>query len=148
MVENSFGILVRRFRVLLTPIEQRPKVVIDIVLTCVVLHNMLRSHQGELDRPSTPADDTQPPQNDQGEQGQNEKSIEAGQTSTTPESYFIFILGHWLGRRTEIKKTRGRTFLSSISPFQNYPNNPRTCIKKNVTQKLIPIFNQFDSNSI
>ena len=42
MVENAFGVLVNRFRVLLTTIEQRPKVVRDIVLTCVVLHNMLR----------------------------------------------------------------------------------------------------------
>ena len=33
--------------------EQRPKIVRDIVLTCVVLHNMLRSHQGEADRPPT-----------------------------------------------------------------------------------------------
>ena len=44
----------------------------DIVLTCVVLHNMLRSHQGGADRPPTPADDIQPPQADQGEQGHNE----------------------------------------------------------------------------
>ena len=61
---NSFGILVRRFRVLLTTTEQRPKVVRDIVLTCVVLHNMLRSHQGGADRPPTPANDIQLPQND------------------------------------------------------------------------------------
>ena len=54
--------------------EQWPKVVRDIVLTCVVLHNMLRSHKGGADRPPTPADDIQPPQNDQGEQGHNEKS--------------------------------------------------------------------------
>ena len=47
MVENSFGILVKRFRVLLTTMEQRPKVVKDIVLTSVVLYNMLRSHRGE-----------------------------------------------------------------------------------------------------
>ena len=51
--------------------EQRPKVVRDIVLTSVVLHNMLRSHQGGADRPPTPADDIEPPQADQREQGPN-----------------------------------------------------------------------------
>ena len=45
--------------------EQRPKVVRDIVLTCVVL-------QGGADRPPTPANDIQPPQADQREQGHNE----------------------------------------------------------------------------
>ena len=71
VVEKSFGILVKRFRLLLTTMEQRPKVVRDIVLTCVVLHSMLRSHQGGADRPPTPADEIRPPQGDQGEQGQN-----------------------------------------------------------------------------
>ena len=74
MVENSFGILVNRFKVLLTTMEQRPKVVRDIVLTCMVLHNMLRSHQGGADRPPTPADDMQPPQADHGEQRHHENS--------------------------------------------------------------------------
>ena len=63
MVQKAFGILVGRFRVLLTTMEQNPKVV-------------LRSHQGGADyiQPpqTTPADYIQPPQNDQGEQGQNE----------------------------------------------------------------------------
>ena len=57
VVENSFAILVKRFRVLLTTMEQRQKIVRDIVLTCVVLHNMLRIHLGGADRPPTPADD-------------------------------------------------------------------------------------------
>ena len=65
MVKNSFGILIKRFSVLLTTMEQRPEVVKYIVLTRVVLHNMLRSHQGGADRLPTPADDIQPPQEDQ-----------------------------------------------------------------------------------
>ena len=47
--------------------EQGPKVVRDIVLTCVVLHNIRGA-----ERPPTPADDIQPPQGDQAEQGQDE----------------------------------------------------------------------------
>ena len=72
MIENALGILVSRFRVLLTTMEQRPDVMGDIVLTCVVLHNMLRRHQGGADRPPTPEDDIQPPQADQGANEPNE----------------------------------------------------------------------------
>ena len=72
MVKNSFGILVKRFRELLTIMEQRPKVVGDIVLTCVVLHNMLRSHQMGADRPPTPRDDIVAPRADREEQGHHE----------------------------------------------------------------------------
>ena len=60
-----FRILVSRFRVLLGPVEQRPKVVRDIVLTCVVLHNMLRTRQGGANRVPTPADETAALQNEQ-----------------------------------------------------------------------------------
>ena len=43
VVENAFGILVARFRVLLTTIELPPDIVKDLVMTCAVLHNILRS---------------------------------------------------------------------------------------------------------
>ena len=92
VVESAFGILASRFRVLLTTIVQRPKLVRDIVLTCVVLHNMLRSHQGGAERPTTPADGIQPPQNDQGEQGQDENvrnpSREAKRQINVLKDYF------------------------------------------------------------
>ena len=38
--------------------EQRPKVVRDIVVICVVMHNIQRTHQGRQDRAPTPGDDT------------------------------------------------------------------------------------------
>ena len=53
MVENVFGILVSRFRVLLDPMGQRSTVVRDIVFTCVMLNNMLRTHQGRADKASS-----------------------------------------------------------------------------------------------
>ena len=43
VVENAFGILVSRFRVMLTTIELPPATVREVVFTCVVLHNILRS---------------------------------------------------------------------------------------------------------
>ena len=48
VVENAFGILVSRFRVMMTIIELPPETVRAVVLTCVVLHNILRSqYQGQ-----------------------------------------------------------------------------------------------------
>ena len=43
---NTFGILGSKFRVLLCTMKQRPRVGGDIVFTRVVLHNILRTHQG------------------------------------------------------------------------------------------------------
>ena len=45
--------------------EQRPEVVRDIVLMRVVLHNMLRTHQGTSDMAPTPADEIVALQNEQ-----------------------------------------------------------------------------------
>ena len=45
--------------------EQRPRVVRGIVFICVVLHNMLRTHQGGADRALTPANDVAALQNEQ-----------------------------------------------------------------------------------
>ena len=43
MVENAFGIMASRFRVLLTTMEQPTETVTYVVLACAVLHNILRS---------------------------------------------------------------------------------------------------------
>ena len=49
VVENAFAILVSRFRVMLTTIELPPATLMVVVMTCVVLHNILRSqYQGQL----------------------------------------------------------------------------------------------------
>ena len=103
----------------------------DIVLTCVVLHDMLRSHQGRADRPPTPADNIQPPQGNQGEQRYHENfrnpSREAKHPRDLLKDYFNHV-GRWLGRKTEFTKTEGESMLSSMSPFQDSSNNPRTFI--------------------
>ena len=57
MVENAFGISVSRFRVLPGTMEQRPRVVRDIVFTCVVLHNIVRTHQDGAERAPTLGND-------------------------------------------------------------------------------------------
>ena len=57
VVENAFGILASIFRVLMTTIELPPDTVREVILTCVVLHNILRSqHQGQHGAQG-PADD-------------------------------------------------------------------------------------------
>ena len=48
VVENAFGIVVSRFRVMMTTIELPPETDREVILTCVVLHNILRSqYQGQ-----------------------------------------------------------------------------------------------------
>ena len=64
-MENAFGIFVPRFRVILGTMGQRPRVVRDIVFICVVLHNMLRTHQVRGDRAPNQANDVAALQNEQ-----------------------------------------------------------------------------------
>ena len=52
-----FGILVSISRVLHNTMEERPKIVRHIVLTCVVLHNILRTHRGGRAQQPNPQDD-------------------------------------------------------------------------------------------
>ena len=59
-VENAFGILVSRFRVMLTTIELPPETVRDVVMTCVVLHNILRSQYQGQHGGQEPGDDDVP----------------------------------------------------------------------------------------
>ena len=48
VVENAFGILVSRFRVTMTTIELPPATMTEVILACLVLHNLLRSqYQGQ-----------------------------------------------------------------------------------------------------
>ncbi len=42
IVENAFGILSNRFACLLTTLKQQPPVIIDVMLSCICLHNLMQ----------------------------------------------------------------------------------------------------------
>ena len=108
VVENSFG----RFRMLLTTIEQRPKVVRDIVVTCVVLHNMLRSHRGKKTGHQLQQTTYNYHRMTRGSRDRMRTlKIHRGRPNIN-KTYWkttSVALGHWLGRRAEFKKTEERS---------------------------------------
>ena len=57
VVEYAFGIMASRFRVLVKNMEQLPETVREIVLSCVVLHNILRSQFNRQHGWQQPEDD-------------------------------------------------------------------------------------------
>ena len=117
-MKNAFGILVSRFRVLLGIMEQRPRVVRDIVFTCMVLHNMLRTHQGGEGRAPNPANDVASQQNEL------QESFEGGQTSTrTTQGLLQSHGGIGCAGGQDLRYVNQAPWvlkLASISPFQDY----------------------------
>ena len=134
VVENVFGILASRFRVLLGIMEQRPKIVRDIDFTCVVLYNMLRTHQGKAARAPTHRMRLQLYQMHQ----QNMwlmKTAGIPLASAPPGPTQGLLQSHWCFRGTgdeDLKCDKdlplGEKKLVSIRPFQDYPIIPRTFI--------------------
>ena len=88
---NAFGIFVSCFRVLLGTMEQWPSIVTDM-FTCVVLHNMLRTHLGKEDREPTSGNDAAAQQNERAVYVPNENyrnpSREAKQQRELIKDYF------------------------------------------------------------
>ena len=138
VVENSFGILVKRFMVLSTTMVQRPKVVRDIVLTCVVLHNMLRK------------------QGDQGEQRHQENfrnpSREAKHQRDLLKDNFNHVgalAGQEEFKKTEGRKLSGRRCCHISVLFRTTQIIQQLLLSKVLLPpKITPNFQQFNSNSI
>ena len=93
VVRNTFGILVNWFRVLLGTMEQMSKIFRDIVFTCVVLQNMLRTHQGTADKAPTPGNDVATHQNEQAVYVPNQNSREAKHQRELLKDYFNHVAG-------------------------------------------------------
>lgn len=61
IVENAFGILAHRFRILLTPIHSSVDVIEDIITVACTLHNLIIDEKGiSSDANDLPSDDFEP----------------------------------------------------------------------------------------
>ena len=103
--------------------DQRPRVVKDTVYTCVVLHNMLRTHQGGTDRAPTPGNDEEVLHNEQVVCVPNETcknhSREAKHQRKLLKTTLI-MWGHWLGRRTGSERCQLTTLVVEVGIYQSF----------------------------
>ena len=118
--------LVSHFRVLLGTMGKRPRVVRDIVFICVVLHNMLRTHQGRTDRAPTPGSDVAAQQNGQEVYVTNENYRnplrEAKHQRELLKCYFNYVgaLAGQEDRFWDVNRPSWGQKLASISPFLDF----------------------------
>lgn len=102
IVENAFGILANRFRILLNPINLSVKKVELITLTCVILHNYLTTENGK--HYTDIADDTTQNLATIGQQGGNYSSTDARQIRDTFKTYFLSPTGQVDWQENAIRK--------------------------------------------
>ena len=133
VVEDASGILVSRFRVPLGTMEQRLRVVGDIVGTCVVLYNIRRTHKGGVDRAPTPGNDVVAQKNEQAVYVQNENYGNPLREAKHPEELLKDYFNHMgalaglTDRSWDVSANQpvGRSwhlsvlFRTTISPFQD-----------------------------
>ncbi|KAB0797132.1 hypothetical protein PPYR_08126 [Photinus pyralis] len=93
IIENAFGILANRFRVLLNPIHLRVTKVETITLACVALHNYLATENGNLYTDLNENDCTKEDINKISRQGGNKSTQNARDIREEFKQYFCSNIG-------------------------------------------------------
>ena len=139
VVENAFCILASRFRVMRTTIELPPETVREVVFTCVVLHNILRSqHQGQHGGQKPGEDDDDDVPGDCGLIGgaagggpERNPAREAKRQRVTSRTTSI-MREQWPGKMAEYKSCCSKQSFPGLtnSPFQDYQifQNNQLCL--------------------